>query len=107
MQRVKLFLFLCLMINLGCMSSAAVGGTSAPPTAAMPVVIVPGSLTIEQSQFIERTVCVQKLNVRLGPGVSWSVVDYRYAGDVVRITDFKDGWAEIGAVRWVNARFLC
>lgn len=49
------------------------------------------------------------MNVRLGPGTNFTIVDTRNTGDVVRVLETKevgdDLWACLGTDRWIAIRF--
>lgn len=50
------------------------------------------------------TVTADALNVRRGPGVSYAVIGYLYAGDIVTIQTQRGAWYEIGA-GWIHSKF--
>ena len=46
------------------------------------------------------------LNVRVGPGTQYGAVMELKAGEPVLVAAMQDGWANIAADEWVNARYL-
>ncbi len=46
------------------------------------------------------------LNVRSGPGLSFSKVGKLYNGDIVTVTEKEGLWCKIGAGRWVSSLYL-
>lgn len=50
------------------------------------------------------TVTAQSLHVRSGAGVSYSVIGYLYAGEIVAIQTQRGAWLDIGA-GWVHSKY--
>jgi hypothetical protein len=51
----------------------------------------------------------EALNLRSGPSISYAVISWLYPGDVLEITQQRDGWANVrtadGVVGWVNQTY--
>lgn len=61
---------------------------------------------VKQTSTIKKVVTANKLNVRSGAGMDYSVVRVIAKGDTVSVQDEKDGWAKIGNKEYVSSKFI-
>jgi len=115
MKRYTPFFILALLgvLAMACITSASLASyginvdtlaTPSPVTISLPP--TPEKVT---TSLPFCTVTAKALNLRAGPGTSYSVIDWLRAGDVLTVTQDRGGWLQVidpsGAAGWVNQTY--
>lgn len=92
-------LFVCLALALtACLdTSAALQQPATTPTATQTTTATAAAAATEAPMTC--TVAAQSLHVRSGPGVSYAVTDYLYAGEIVTIQTQRGAWLKVTTER--------
>lgn len=102
MKKVLVSLLLVLTLAACLDTSAAIQQPANPSPAPAATPTVTASTTPAPLQC---TVTAGALHVRRGPGLSYAVIGYLYAGDIVTIETQRGAWYAIGADRWVHSKY--
>ena len=104
MKKVLTVLFLCLTLAACLDTSAALQQPATRTPTATNTTQATASTTATEPAPMTCTVTAEALHVRSGAGLSYAVIGYLYAGDIVTIKTQRGAWLDIGA-GWVHSHF--
>ena len=107
-MKVKIVMCMFVFVSLACtlfggavVEMEPINSVSIPPSAESEVI------EYKDIVFDSYTVCgCESLHVRSDPDFEAAPVGWIFAGDVVEVRDWSDGWASV-AGGWVKAEYLC